>query len=678
MKRQSFWRNPIGSIRELIGSADRYSFRWDDDAAYKVTVTQDAHIGDYAFWDRARKGKVDKLTIAGAFLKPLESKISGWALGQMPKFSSENSNLVEKAGDWWKENHASIMKGAKEALGLGDCYMVFNGDASITVVQPHVVEELVDPKDWSKIIGYRITEVYSHPTQLSSTQTIRDDYYANKRVRTVYQDGAQVSKTTYINPLGMVPVIPIHNNAAGTEVRGRPEGESLLGILQWYNDVVVAGLEGNIRQGRPTPVMEDMTPAQIEFFWDTFGENETYYDSAGEQQVRKIIRFVSDNLLTTAGKFKYAQPGSFAGDTEKLLGLLFYLILQYTEIPEFVWGNAIASSKASAESQMPPFSVFIESKQMAWLEWLKPLMALVVKYLSIFEMGIAEDEKVDITFAPLTTQDGKLTLDAIETGLKHGLLDRETALRLMPLDVDDPKDVLNKVDAELEEERQRLEQERQKRAEEDSGFMDANGNNADQQPEDAEEADPDPTADESLHEIHEDHSNDVMIAFYPDIDVARRLAVEAKKSGLDPGDVTELHLTLAYLGEADKLNRESIEIALRHFARLNPQVVGFISGTGRFMNTHRIDEDAIYASYDSNQIGQFRQSLVDTLKDSGVEIASNHGFTPHITLGYIPEDAPTPNVRIPLMMTSFRRVTLAWGNERVHYDLQPLEVAKAA
>ena len=54
-----------------------------------------------------------------------------------------------------------------------------------------------------------------------------------------------------------------------------------------------------------------------------------------------MIDFDPDQLLTLGGEaqFKYAAPGSFSGDTADTAELLFYLVVEHTELPEFILGT---------------------------------------------------------------------------------------------------------------------------------------------------------------------------------------------------------------------------------------------------------------------------------------------------------------------------------------------------
>lgn len=137
-----------------------------------------------------------------------------------------------------------------------------------------------------------------------------------------------------------------------------------------------------------------------------------------------------------------------------------------------------------------------------------------------------------------------------------------------------------------------------------------------------------------------------------------------------PVPVGELHMTLMLLGDAGALEskRHAITETLQSFAGVMSPIRGRLNGIGRFQNVET-GVDAMYVSFDSKALSAWRQELVNVLRLAGVETPSEHGFIPHITLGYVPHDAPTPWVDLPVNTESFDSVWLAWGDERQVFPL---------
>ena len=670
----------VTNVAEQIGDARQYNIRYRD---MTIIPTHDWGQTDYRFWDRARRCKIQGLELAGLFLRPLESKKAAWVMGKPPKLKVDSEQGREKLNEWWRDHHSRIQRTFQESVGLGDCYMVINADLSVTIIPPDVVDPIVDDADFSKKLGYRITEVYPHPTRIGDTQTIIDEYTAEKRVRIVRQNGIDVKRTTFPNLIKRNPMVKISNNRGSNEEYGHPEGEAILEALHSYGDTFAYAHSGNKRQGRPTPVISEMGDvAQIEAFWNRFGTTRTQTLPDGTTQTYIELNLDADNVLTLGGtaKFAYVAPGSFTKDTEVLLGLLFYLILQHTEYPEFIWGNAIASSKASADSQMEPFSKWVEKQQGDCNDWVIETAEIVLAYLSLYEPGVRANEQVVVQWPSITGDDGRLTLEAIKICMQFQLLDDETALSLMPLDIENPREVLDKLKAQLEEERQAaLDQQEEAISRLAAQDDQADGDeNPDDEGGDTEE---EPDAEMTINRprwmtyesvISEQHTG-VMVAFALPTRAAILLRRAAIESGLKDADVMpaeDMHVTLAFLGDIKEQgrDRQSLVQTLEGFVATQIPIIGTVSGIGRFTKVPVGAKQVIYASFDAPDLPAFRDALVEHLDANGFTVNREHGFTPHITLAYVGRDVPTPNIE-PDINLNFDALELAWGDERTRFRL---------
>lgn len=432
-------------IRDLIGAARRYVVRFR--SPYATDTLKDAAQSDYAFWDKARRGKAAGLEISGLLLKPLASKIASYVMGQEPRWKCDSTKQQQLLNEWWSAHHTGILSVYEEALNLADYYLVINADLTITAIPPNAVDPIVDERNFSKIIGWRITQSYSHPVDVARTQTIINEYTAEKRVEKILTDGQVTSNRTYRNLIGIVPVVHVPNLKGLDEEFGRAEGEAVIPLLQKYGQIFDAAIKGNIRQGRPTPVVEEMGDARtVELFWQKYGRQVTTENpDTGETETVWVIDFDPDNLVTLPGtaKFSYKSPASMVRDVEGLLGLLFYLYLQHTEVPEFVWGNAITSSKASADAQMPPFIKWLEKKRGLAEKWMREVATIVLAYYSVFETRIDPQAKLVLQWKPLDEQDGNLVLSAVKYAHSEtGVIDDKTALELLPLRIENVDEAL--------------------------------------------------------------------------------------------------------------------------------------------------------------------------------------------------------------------------------------------
>lgn len=154
----------------------------------------------------------------------------------------------------------------------------------------------------------------------------------------------------------------------------------------------------------------------------------------------------------------------------------------------------------------------------------------------------------------------------------------------------------------------------------------------------------------------------LVVALWLDADTAGRLAVAA---GEDAGD---LHITLAYLGESDAEKAAAAHTAVGTWAARTDPLAGRISGLGRFLGSDA-EGDPVYASVDLPDLARAREDLLHCLQAAGLDVARNHGFTPHITLAYVPTDAPSPVTTVPTLPLRFESVTVAAGGAHTAFRL---------
>jgi 2'-5' RNA ligase len=160
------------------------------------------------------------------------------------------------------------------------------------------------------------------------------------------------------------------------------------------------------------------------------------------------------------------------------------------------------------------------------------------------------------------------------------------------------------------------------------------------------------------------HSEDGgMIALFPPDDISERLAAIVKAAGLPDSARLEaaanLHVSLAVF--SDEIAKGTRVLAAMQIVALGcpwDALIGRIGGYGVFANG---DEKVIYASLDAPELPALRQALCDQLDQLGIEYAKDHGFTPHITLAYIPAEAEFGGIDVPEMDVAIDGLTLARG-----------------
>lgn len=151
----------------------------------------------------------------------------------------------------------------------------------------------------------------------------------------------------------------------------------------------------------------------------------------------------------------------------------------------------------------------------------------------------------------------------------------------------------------------------------------------------------------------------VMIAFYPPATLARQLAIPG---GEAPG---ELHVTLALPGKLSELSddqRARLPNIVRGFALIHRPLNGMISGVTTFPAHEGVKP--LVLLMDVPGLSAWRQRLVEILALNGYTVANDHGFTPHMTLQYMPEAAPIAYGPPPDVALAFDTISLMMGTEK--------------
>jgi 2'-5' RNA ligase len=167
-----------------------------------------------------------------------------------------------------------------------------------------------------------------------------------------------------------------------------------------------------------------------------------------------------------------------------------------------------------------------------------------------------------------------------------------------------------------------------------------------------------------------------MIALFLPAEIGRKFDL------IDPEALSpaEMHITLAYLGKADQLSYEQTEEChnfLSLIASGCSPLTGTINGCGRFCNGG--DEgDPFFIIPDLPDLPALREAVIAGIRMFDIAPASDHGFTPHITLAYIPHNAPNPFDQIERIPVTFPTISLVLAGDRFDYPLRGGDITSKA
>lgn len=134
-------------------------------------------------------------------------------------------------------------------------------------------------------------------------------------------------------------------------------------------------------------------------------------------------------------------------------------------------------------------------------------------------------------------------------------------------------------------------------------------------------------------------------------------------------DYDDLHITVGFFGDASQFHSDKgLRIACMMVANeLRPFRVQ-MNGITRFSGQ---GEDALVVNADSPILTHAYRMLHDFARDQGISTASEHGYTPHMTLGYLDPTDQHPLSRWTPLEISVDAIELWFGKARHGFALGP-------
>jgi HK97 family phage portal protein len=151
--------------------------------------------------------------------------------------------------------------------------------------------------------------------------------------------------------------------------------------------------------------------------------------------------------------------------------------------------------------------------------------------------------------------------------------------------------------------------------------------------------------------------NSTMIALrIPDV---IRQEIKKRYSFVDAETLSNLHITLVYLGDSRTIDKPAVLRAVNNLGMYQSPIKGSLQGLARFVNGG--EKDPLVLTFDSPQMPALYEVLCLMLDEQHVPYHREHGFIPHMTLAYIPSSAKIPVNTIEPLEINFSEVYLVDG-----------------
>lgn len=293
----------------------------------------------------------------------------------VPKFTVENATtqeLLDATTKRWRANvmraHLALMRDGEVLLraqqgNRSPAYRKLFGAErwiDLTYATANTFEIDVEEQDALSVVGFRIVHtVLLKDRTTGSTREVRMYETWTAETRLIEWENEEFPPRTEANTFGFVPAVYVKNAGEDNDLHGQSELEPLEPYLRFYHDVMLhAGAASQLHSTAKLILRVDdvqrfltnnFTAAEIADGKLTFKNKDVLFFEdqsfeAGLGSADRAGRLGADIIQASAP----------LGDTTTLLEYIFLNVVDVSEVPEWAFGGAIASSKASVSEQSAP------------------------------------------------------------------------------------------------------------------------------------------------------------------------------------------------------------------------------------------------------------------------------------------------------------------------------------
>jgi len=434
--------NFIQRFTRAIGeiSALRRNFSWGFNFVPKYTL--DSSRVNYDLARQLYRNTADKYKLGAGFAKPIINTAAGF-MGA-PHFTHadpEADKALEEEMSRWT---GKLLRANRNTLRDGDVFariaMVpnrFNPKEevfSLILVPPEWVTPITDPitGEWQEIVirhpvivtdkdGRRINKYTIAETITPKARTIEADAKAPQEVRD--------KNRTEANPWGFIPFVHFRNEAEENQLFGASDLEAVEPFMKAYHDTMLFAVQGSKLFSRPKAKfsLKDVN----KFLQDNFSEEEI---RAGK------LKFADKEMffLQEGDDANFITADSGLQGITTLLKFIYFCIVDVSETPEFAFGTAVQSSKASVSEQMVPLARKIRRKRGMFEEPYGELASMYLAMWAKIENKKLETYRVDAGWEELSPKNDnevattiKTLIEGLTTGIETGLISVDAAAEFL-------------------------------------------------------------------------------------------------------------------------------------------------------------------------------------------------------------------------------------------------------
>jgi hypothetical protein len=468
MAKQGWLKKAVGEISKLRqGIFGRFGTiltgRWD--VPYVLNSTRVDYQLARELYHNARDG----YKLGAGFAKPIINTLAGF-MG-VPRLRCKDEDAQEVMDGHVSRWVSRMQRAHQLSLRDGDCFVMLANlekDDPLYPGEKNRIDFIIIPPE--QIADIEVDPITREPK--AYTIKARAKWDGGQREYTVTQKIMADRNAVIVegdapeglvdeirpNPWGFIPIIHFKNEQEETELYGISELEAIEPYLKAYHDVMLHAMQGSKMHSTPRLKLK-LKDVQV-FLQNNFPDAL----KAVQRGEQANIDLKGHELLifTDEEDAEFIEARSSIGDAEALLKLLFYCIVDVSEVPEFAFGVHTPSSHASVKEQMPLLIRRVARKrEMVTENWqLLGRMLLVMqskmtgKKFDSYEVGITWDAVIERDEKEYAETINTL-VNALNTALMGGFISIDAAVDLLQQYIDTMQEYATD-DPELPGERERI------------------------------------------------------------------------------------------------------------------------------------------------------------------------------------------------------------------------------
>lgn len=441
--------------------------------SFGVTYKLDSSRVDYKLAKDLYYNTNDDYKLGAGFAKPMIN-IKAAFIG-VPEFQIEDKDAKIVLDEFVKANRSLMQNTHRNALREADCFVWItreqerdqslypetNTVLKYNIIPPESVKRIVRDPITQEPIEYVIENQIEWETKNGRKMESKVIQRISAGQRIVEVDGEVppgIETGEHPMPWDFIPIVHFKNEADDDSLFGKSDLEPLEPFMKAYHDVFLHAIKGS--KMHSTPRLKLKLADVKAFLLNNFGVT----DPAKFAKEGGTINLDGHELLllTKDDDAEFVEARSATGDAKALLQMLFYCIVDASEIPEFIFGVHTPSSHASVKEQMPIMVRAIDRKRDQMTSGWQRLARIVLAMTAQSENKNFSTYATDLTWETIDPRDGKeiadelkVTVEALTTAVNVDLMSHEAAVRYLAKLVDTMNDYESD-DPDVENEKDRI------------------------------------------------------------------------------------------------------------------------------------------------------------------------------------------------------------------------------